>query len=71
MDNLFQALIGKYDLLLCQSASLSLLSYQIILCNVELLIFRIAVYLNDLHTVQKRPWNGLGCVGRGNEENLG
>ena len=37
----------------------------------ELFIFRVAADLNHFHTVQKRPWNGLGGIGGGNEKHLG
>ena len=36
----------------------------------EFLIFRIAGNLYDFHTVQQRPWDGLGGIGGGNKQNL-
>ena len=36
----------------------------------KLFIFGITVDLNDLHTIQQRPWDGLGSIGSRNEKNL-
>ena len=37
----------------------------------ELLLEDVARYLDHLHTVQKRPGNGLELIGGANEEHLG
>ena len=37
----------------------------------ELLIFRIAVYFDQLHTVKQRPRNGLCGIGGSDKEHLG
>ena len=51
MDDLFQRGILDYQLVFLQAAAVFLLLHQVIAGNMELLIFRIAVDLKDLHTV--------------------
>ena len=50
---------------------LHLLGKQVALGDLQLLLIGIAGQFNDLHPVQQRPRNGLGGIGRGNEEHVG
>ena len=71
VDDLFQGLIADGELSFIQSVPLQLLGHQVVPGNMEFFIFRIAGYLDHLHTVQKGTGDGLGGIGCGDKENAG
>ena len=71
MNHPDQGLVGESDLPGIQAVAFQLLGHQVILGNVKLFIFRVAVDLNYLHPVQQRAGNGLSGIGRGDKHHLG
>ncbi len=65
-----QRLFANGNLFFLQAVFLHLFAYQMLFCNVHFLVFRIAADFNQLHAVQKRPWNVLHGISRCNKQNF-
>ncbi len=71
MDNLSDGSVADGQTRLFHSVFLHLLTCQIFSGYMKFLILRITADLDDFHTVQQGPGDGLRGVGRGDEQHLG
>ena len=62
---------GKFDLLRSESVLLGLAADQVLIGDVLLVLFGIAVQVDDLHAVAQRIGNGIQLIRRGDEQHLG
>ena len=70
-DNLFNGFVGNDQFLFLDAVGKHLLRNQVLLRNVNLLVFRIAADLDNLHPVQQGLGNGGSVIGRSDEQHLG
>src|SRR5437870_2872490 len=62
--------VGDVELVFTQSGLLALAREQVVLGDGDLLVLRVAVERDDLHTVEQRPGNGLEHVRRREEQHV-
>ena len=72
LNDFFQSLLRERNLRLdiLQSVVGEFFRYEMMLCNLHLLLGDISAEFNDFHSVEQRPRNGVEVVGRGDEHHV-